>query len=718
MTQSPRRPSNALASTDTPPPEMDGQFPGIAGGKTEAGQPGGASQATPRPVDLGSAEADREMLESLPLPLVLQVEQACGRFEDSWRTAGGGTAPRIEDHLAPAAGQQDQAPAEGSADPDRMRLALLRELVRIDIAYRSRAGQAPEAEEYLQRFPGLGRSWVAGVLAAELARGQRPAAAPTRPGTDTAAGRGSSDPAPAEPPRSLPAPFGDYELLEEIARGGMGVVYKARQVGLGRLVALKMILTGGRLPEGAVRRFHREAQAAAALDHPNIVAVHASGQHEGCPYYCMAYVEGDNLREVVRRDGLPAPHQAADWLRAVAEAVAFAHRQGIIHRDLKPENVLLDRQGRLRVTDFGLACQFEAAGPADRLTHTGQVLGTPAYMSPEQALGLREAVGPATDVYSLGGILYFLLTGQAPFLGRTPTEVLVHVTTRAPTPPREVNPQASAALESVCLRCLEKDPARRYPSAEALAAALRDPGPQADTQDDRGGSGGGPLPPSGQSAASPPTLTVAPGRSGAERGGWSRRTRVALAAVALAAIAAAVWFAVAPSRPAVEWRRPPEKLRVDFGLEFAMRDANAEDKVFEPGPDGVLQLRAGQFLRFRVKVEKDAYVGIWTINSDGSVHQLFPNEKEKDHFFPKGVPWVVPETEAVAVECEGETPYDWVWVQASTRPWDPDQGQRDGPFLLFKSDRELGQWGEQRGEIRLRSDPLAEAVLKFRVVPR
>jgi serine/threonine-protein kinase len=300
-----------------------------------------------------------------------------------------------------------------------------------------------------------------------------PAWTPGQPGANTATGTEAPPQAATAPFLPLPARFDDYELLEELARGGMGVVFKARQVSLNRLVALKMILDSGPLSDEAVRRFHREAQIAAALDHPNIVAIHASGQHDGRPFFTMAYVEGENLGEVVRRHGLPPPQQAADWLRVVAEAIGFAHQHGIIHRDLKPENVLLDRHGRPRVTDFGLAYQLEPAALPGRLTVPGQVLGTPAYMAPEQALGKVEAVGSATDVYSLGGILYFLLTGQMPFQARSVTEVLCQVMTAAPTPPRQVNPQAAPELEAICLRCLEKDPARRYPSAEALAAALR-----------------------------------------------------------------------------------------------------------------------------------------------------------------------------------------------------------------------------------------------------
>jgi serine/threonine protein kinase len=651
----------------------------------------------------------------------MRLERVCGRFENAWEAAGSGTGPCIEDYLAPAPGE---AQSEGARDLERLRPALLHELVQIDLEYRYRAGQAPGAEEYLSRFPALDRDWLAGALAAALARGGPPRGTSGPPAAPVPGGSALTQPTLPPvllPPRPLPAPFDDYVLLEEVARGGMGVVYKARQLSLNRVVALKMILPYRPLSEEAVARFRREAQAAAALDHPNIVAVHASGQHEGRPFFSMAFVEGDNLREVVRRDGLPAPGQAADWLRPVAEAVAFAHRRGILHRDLKPENVLLDRQGRPRVTDFGLACPFEAPAPPDRLTHTGQVLGTPAYMAPEQALGRHEAVGPATDVYGLGGILYFLLTGQAPFLGRSVTDVLLQVTTQAPTPPRELNPQASADLQAVCLRCLEKDPARRFPSAEALSAALRDAALRADTQDHRDGPARAAPTASGQMVVQPPTpaLTQPSRGSGAGRRRWSRRVWLGLAAVVLAGVAVGLWLALGPSRSAVEWRRPPQRLRADFGLTVAMLDK--QKRVIQPGADGILQLRASQELQFRVKVDEDAYVGIWSVNSDGTVVQLFPNAEEKDHHFRKGEERLVPQTRdgAEAEQCEGETEFDWVWVQASTRPWDPDQGQRVGPFDLFKTDRERAGWARQRGAIRLRSDVgLAEAVLKFRVGPR
>jgi hypothetical protein len=194
---------------------------------------------------------------------------------------------------------------------------------------------------------------------------------------------------------------------------------------------------------------------------------------------------------------------------------------------------------------------------------------------------------------------------------------------------------------------------------------------------------------------------------------------IALQVVCLTVLAGAVLLLLIARRPDDEWRQPPKRLHADFGLEVAMVDAgDPRHRSLQPGADGILQLRAKDALQFRVKVAEDAYVGIWSINSDGSVTQLFPNEREKDHYFRKGEDRLVPKTRADAEVCEGATPFDWVWVQASTRPWDPDKGQREGPFLLFKTDRERDQWGQQRGRIRLRLEaPLAEAVLKFRVVP-
>jgi tRNA A-37 threonylcarbamoyl transferase component Bud32 len=263
--------------------------------------------------------------------------------------------------------------------------------------------------------------------------------------------------------------FGDYQLLRKIAQGGMGVVYQARQTKLNRVVALKMIRAGRLSSEHDVRRFYIEAEAAARLDHPGIVPVYEVGAHQGEHFFSMAFVEGGSLVTRVQ-EGPLAPRAAAALLQSVAEAVAYAHQRGIVHRDLKPGNVLLDRDGRPKITDFGLAKKLEEDSG---LTGTGQVMGTPSYMPPEQAAGRAEEVGPAADVYALGAILYYLLTGRPPFHAAGVMETLKLVMESEPLPPRRLRQDVDRDLETICLKCLHKEPPRRYASAWALAEDLR-----------------------------------------------------------------------------------------------------------------------------------------------------------------------------------------------------------------------------------------------------
>ncbi len=263
--------------------------------------------------------------------------------------------------------------------------------------------------------------------------------------------------------------FGDYELLEEIARGGMGVVWKALQTNLNRVVALKMILVGQLATETDVRRFHAEAKAAAALDHPGIVPIFEVGEHEGQHYFTMGYVEGDSLADQVKESPV-SPGLAAQLVTQISDAVSYAHEKGVVHRDLKPANILIDGQGRPRVTDFGLAKRVEVDSG---LTMAGQMLGTPSYMPPEQAAGRQEQVGPRSDVYSLGATLYNLLTGRPPFQSADPVNTLKQVLETDPVPPAKLNSDIPRDLETICLKCLRKDPAQRYASAQALAEDLQ-----------------------------------------------------------------------------------------------------------------------------------------------------------------------------------------------------------------------------------------------------
>ncbi len=262
--------------------------------------------------------------------------------------------------------------------------------------------------------------------------------------------------------------IGNYELLEEVARGGMGVVYKARQTTLGRIVAVKMILTGRLANEQDVQRFQSEAQAAASLQHPNIVAIHEVGQHEGWHYFSMDYVEGRDLSAILR-ENLPTAKKAAHIIRQIAQAIHYAHLQGILHRDLKPSNILIDQHEQVRITDFGLAMRVED----DRgLTQTGQILGTPSYMPPEQAQCNRGLIGPTSDVYALGAVLYECLSGRPPFRADSVVQTLEQVIHTEAVSPRTLNASIPRDLETVCLKCLEKEPHRRYATAQLLADDL------------------------------------------------------------------------------------------------------------------------------------------------------------------------------------------------------------------------------------------------------
>ena len=275
-------------------------------------------------------------------------------------------------------------------------------------------------------------------------------------------------------PQSKPAPcaeatpFGEYELYEELARGGMGVVYRARHKKLNRVVALKMILAGNLAGEQEVARFYNEAESAARLQHPNIVPIYDVGQVNSQHYLTMDFVEGRSLAEVLTAGPL-TPVQAAEFVQRIAEGIDYAHNQGILHRDLKPQNVLIDAGGQPRVTDFGLAKRLEADSD---LTTTGMLLGTPKYMSPEQASAQHDRVGPPSDIHALGVILFELLTGKVPFLGESTAATLISVMEDDAPSPRSINPAIPRDLETICLKCLAKDPEKRYPTSAALATDL------------------------------------------------------------------------------------------------------------------------------------------------------------------------------------------------------------------------------------------------------
>jgi putative methionine-R-sulfoxide reductase with GAF domain len=340
---------------------------------------------------------------------------------------------------------------------------VLLDLIYNEILLREEDGERPRLEEYQQRFPQLAEELV---LQFEVDRALD-ALPPVVDASDQATVRDSLPAAKGDSSDILPTLPG-YEVMEVLGRGGMAVVYKARHIRLNRLVALKMILAGAHAGPHELARFRTEAETVARLQHPHIVQVYEIGDHEGRPFMALEFVDASLAKSLC---GTPRPaRQAAQWLETLARAVQYAHQQGIVHRDLKPANVLLSRDGTLKITDFGMAKIILGRAPGQ--TQSGAILGTPSYMAPEQAEGKRRQIGPATDVYGLGAILYELLTGRPPFLAPSTQETLDQVRLQEPIPPSRRQPKLPRDLETICLHCLQKEPNLRYADAGALADDL------------------------------------------------------------------------------------------------------------------------------------------------------------------------------------------------------------------------------------------------------
>jgi eukaryotic-like serine/threonine-protein kinase len=444
------------------------------------------------------------------------IDEICSRFEEAWKKVldQGGVLPQMDDYWRLPTGQALKSEGGEKTDLASPSRELLINLALTDLEYRWRLAaksssintpqiERPRLEDYVVRQPALGPLSELPIDVIEEEFSIRHLFG-DRPGVEEYISRfGSRFPDLGEQLACLqkdlesgrtPKPFpyssektstrqpfdeevqagsrirylGDYELLEELGRGAMGVVFKARQVSLNRLVAVKMILAGVLAREEDVRRFHAEAKAAASLDHPGIVPIFEVGQHEGHHYFSMGYVEGESLSRRIAENPLP-PREAARIMAQVAEAVECAHGKGVIHRDLKPANILLDQSGQPRVTDFGLAKRLDQDSS---LSVTGDRIGTPSYMPPEQASCQNKRIDARSDVYSLGATLYAMLSGRPPFYADNPTDTCFQVIQQEPIPLRQLNPKLPRDLETICLKCLEKDPRRRYPSAREFAAEL------------------------------------------------------------------------------------------------------------------------------------------------------------------------------------------------------------------------------------------------------
>ncbi len=392
--------------------------------------------------------------DPLSLEQLRQIDLICQAFETAWQKSSS-SPPSLETFLT-------DDPAELTQQ------ALFRELLKIDVSYRRAQKSGLSVRDYCSQFPRM--TAVIQLVFAELKAGgtdvndcsTRSTQEPKRAATSTVASL-----LPTTPALGVTT-FANYELLEIIAQGGMGVVYKARQHGLNRIVALKLTLAGKFASAEARRRFQSEAIAAGKLDHPNIVPIFDVGESQGQLYYSMGYVDGESLKQRLS-EGPLSPAIAAEIVESIADAVQYAHEQGVVHRDLKPGNVLIDRQGQPRIADFGLA---KTASVDSSLTATGQILGTPSFMPPEQARGDVMSVGPSADVYSMGATLYCLLTGRPPFQAASVMETLQQVLTQDPVSPRALNPRIPQDLETICLKCLHKEREHRYGSASALATEI------------------------------------------------------------------------------------------------------------------------------------------------------------------------------------------------------------------------------------------------------
>jgi WD40 repeat protein/predicted Ser/Thr protein kinase len=366
----------------------------------------------------------------------LAVDSICDRFESLCR---GSDLPNLESFL----GDLDEA----------ARRAAFFELLALDVEYRQDRGESVSADEYLDRFPEFAEQ-VRGFFA-EQAQLDTQTAQQTKPTV-------------TERPSLAGTRIGPYDVLSEISRGGMGVVYQARQAGLDRLVAVKVIVAGPLATPAYIARFQAEARMSARLQHPSIVSIYEVGESNGLHYFSMEFVNGKTLAQLVKQGPLPGS-AAARYVRDAAYAMQYAHEQGVLHRDMKPSNVMVDSSGRIKVMDFGLAKQIESAA---QLTHDGELLGTPSYMSPEQAAGQWSRVDCRSDVYSLGAVLYELITGKTPHLGDSAVATMLQVVSERPAAPRDVNPEVDTQLEAIVLKCLEKNPAARYATAAELADDL------------------------------------------------------------------------------------------------------------------------------------------------------------------------------------------------------------------------------------------------------
>jgi len=565
--------------------------------------------------------------------------------------------------------------------PDRLPVEMIGEEYRV----RRCCGDRPGYEAYLARFPEQ-----AGRLKQALSLIDRELPSDTVINGPATASRPAVATVPAvlQGERSpLPERIGKYPIVSSLGTGGQAEVYRAVHPTLAKEVVIKI---GRRAVAGdpdAIERLMAEGRVLAELEHPNLARVYDLDFDGGRPFLVMEYIRGCNLRQRARQ-GRFEPREAAALVAKVARALAVAHARGIVHQDVKPGNILLDEWGQPRVIDFGLARLRHAW--ADEPAEPGSISGTAPYMAPEQARGETDRVDPRSDVFALGAVLYSLLVGAAPFAGSDAHESLDRASRCAFDASALGRAEVPYRLEKICLQAMQADPADRYAGADELAADLE------------------------RFVARP------------------RRVKQTLAALAggllLALLAVGLWSVVAgnhgptppevPStgtpRPLPEYFKDRAPLRHDFPVKFELLGQRVD-------PAGAVHLTEGQRVAFRVEVEQDCYVGIWHIDHQGHITQLFPRKAGQDHLVRAGEPRTIPGEMQYAIEATVSEGPEYLHLAASTERWELRAGRQAGPYVVFATPEERAQWEEQMRGFVIRDDPsssVSEEVVYFQVLPR
>ena len=543
-------------------------------------------------------------------------------------------------------------------------------LVGEEYRIRRRWGDRPDHAGYFARFPSLAEQ-----LAAVLREIDQRVAADTVGGGESVTREVPHKTTPAEPAPppplvpEMPEMIGKYHLVSVLDAGGQAEVYRALHPTLAKELVIKLGRGPSPLDRAETDRLAAEARLLAELDHPNLGRVYDLDVYQGRPYVVMEYIRGLTLQQYVEQHPLSA-RDTARLLAKIARAVAVAHAKGVVHQDIKPKNIMIDESGQPRIIDFGLARLRHAW--SETFVEPGSVSGTIQFMAPEQARGETDQVNHRADIFALGAVLYWLLIGKSPFGGGSVHEALDRACRCAFDAARLQGPKVPRRLREICLRAMSAAPAARYASADDMASELE------------------------RFAA------------GAGRRKWLIAAAVGAAGLVLAAVG--LWKPSARVEPAP---REPWGRR-DFAITFAPVGGPAETPAR-------LVFTEGQRVAFQFQADRDCYVGLWHVDKDGQIVQLFPNEFDRDHFVEAGKPRTIPGDLNYAVVAEVSQGPEFLHVVATTAPWKAEAGQQRGPYVIFATPEERKQWEEQVRALRIKKDDspaIAELKLPLEVRPR